>query len=301
MLVDISKQVKLVVSATGFTFCNCVFIDDDVKAIVDTGADKGSLDEIKPESVDLVINTHHHVDHIRGNHYFSNAELMIHALDYTPLTGEDEFLHYNSIDLWGEIMPGLDYNQCSAQIGIEQDDIKKNFRMDKTFQDKDVIDLGRTSIEILHTPGHSAGHCVAWFPNEEFLFSGDICLTKAGPWYGEVYANPDDLIGSINKLIELKPRRLTSCHVNDIYEGEEVIKRLIEYRDRINQREERIYKYLLKNTANLDQITEQKLIYRMHPTAMVVFWEKLMLLKHLERLQLEGKVEKVESDMYKAV
>ncbi|HZK87285.1 MAG TPA: MBL fold metallo-hydrolase [Syntrophomonas sp.] len=299
MLQKISDRLQFLISETGFTFCNCIVVEDDIRAILDTGADKKSIDSIHPENIDMVINTHHHYDHTRGNQYFQNSQLFIHALDYAPLTCKDEYIHYNSIDSWETLMPGYDYNEAAALLGIVEADMERNLRVDQVLNDKQIIDFGHTSMEVIHTPGHSAGHCSFWFPNEEFLFTGDICLTQAGPWYGEIYANPDDMIKSIDRLIELNPTRMTSCHINELcFDCRE---RLTEFRDRIYKREDRILKSIKHQPADLHQIADQKLIYRMHPTPFVLFWEKLMVLKHLDRLQQNGLIEVVENGLYRAV
>jgi hypothetical protein len=52
MLLDIDDKIKLVLSETGFTFCNCLYIDDKIQAIIDTGADIGSLQAVHPENID---------------------------------------------------------------------------------------------------------------------------------------------------------------------------------------------------------------------------------------------------------
>ncbi len=299
MIQKISDHLRFLISETGFTYCNCIVVEDDIRAILDTGADKNSIDSIHPENIDMVINTHHHYDHTRGNQFFPNSRLYIHALDYTPLANREDYIHYNSIDLWEDLMPNCDYTEASNLIGIAEDDVERNMRVDQVLNNNQIIDFGHTKMEVIHTPGHSAGHCSFWFPNEEFLFTGDICLTQAGPWYGEAYASPDDLIKSIDRLIDLNPPRMTSCHINDIcYDCRE---RLTEFRDRIIKREERIYKAIKKQPVDLHQLAEQKLIYRMHPTPFVLFWEKCMLLKHLEHLQQRGSIEMFENGLYHAL
>lgn len=298
MLVKVSDHISFLISDNGFTYCNCIFIDDDIKAILDTGAGKTSLDEIHPEQVDLVINTHHHYDHIRGNHYFKQAQIMIHSLDRAPLTSREENEYYNSINIWQDLMPDSDYNEAGKLMGIVPEDVVKNMRVDAVLEDGQIIEFGHTSLEVLHTPGHSAGHCSFWFPEEEFLFTGDICLTQAGPWYGEIYANPADMIKSIERIIDLNPPRLASCHVNNIYYDQP--DRLIEFRDRIYKREEKIYNYLKTKPADVHDIAAQKLIYKLHPTPFVLFWEKLMVLKHLESLEQAGRIEVVANGYYRA-
>lgn len=299
MLQKITDQLYFLLSETGFTYCNCILVEDDVRAILDTGADIKSIQSIHPEKIDMVLNTHHHYDHTRGNQFFPDARLYIHALDYSPLSSRDDYVHFNSIDMWDTLMPDHDYNAAANLMGIDEADVERNMRVDQVFNHNQVIDFGHTKMEVIHTPGHSAGHCSFWFPNEEFLFTGDICLTQAGPWYGEVYANPDDMIKSIERLIELNPPRMTSCHINEIcYDCRH---RLTEFRDRIYKREERIFKSLQRQPVDLHQLAGQKLIYRMHPTPFVLFWEKCMLLKHLHSLQQKGLIENLENGLYRAL
>ncbi|MEA1961685.1 MAG: MBL fold metallo-hydrolase [Bacillota bacterium] len=299
MIVPISNRVKFLVSEAGFTYCNCVVIDDEVKTIIDTGAGEKSLNEIQPESFDLVLNTHHHYDHTRGNYLFPQAKVMVHSLDYKPLSSKADFEYYNSFTEWDTLMPNRDYTTSALQMGIVEKDIERNLRATGSLEDGEIIDLGHTRVEVLHTPGHSAGHCCFWFPEEEFLFSGDICLTDAGPWYGEVLSDPGDMIRSINRIIELNPPKMSSCHINEICT--DAVPRLTEFRDRIYKREERIYKHLLHTAEDLDALTERKLIYRMHPSEFVVFWEKLMLLKHLNRLIDQGRAEKDENGIFRGL
>lgn len=297
MLVDIGDRIKLVLSEAGFTYCNCLYIDDDIKAIIDTGADYGSLQEIGPENIDRVINSHHHLDHTRGNNYFTKAKVSIHEFDAEPLNDFNTFAYYNSLDQWSELMPDIDYLEIAGQIGLPVEELTDIFGVDDTIQDGELISFGKTTMQVIHTPGHSKGHCSFWFPDESFIFCGDICLTKAGPWYGEVLADPTDMINSINKLIELKADRLASCHIKKVCTDS--TERLTEFRDRIYKREERILKYL-KNPADVDEIAQQNLIYRFHVSPFVLFWEKLMVMKHIQRLLGFGMAEEVEPGKYQA-
>ncbi len=40
--------------------------------------------------------------------------------------------------------------------------------------DGDEIDLGGRRVEVLHTPGHSPGHCCFYEPEKGYLYSGDL-------------------------------------------------------------------------------------------------------------------------------
>ncbi|HZK44237.1 MAG TPA: MBL fold metallo-hydrolase [Syntrophomonadaceae bacterium] len=298
MLLKISDKISLVISELGFTYCNCLLIEDEIRTIIDTGADLETLMNISPSSIDMVLYTHHHYDHTRGHELFNNADSLMHRLDSIAVTDIELFEHYNSIDKWDELMPDID-----REVGIEALKIlpeeQKPWNVDGCFEDGQIFDLGHTKVQVIHTPGHSAGHSSFWFPEKDFLFTGDICLTTAGPWYGEVYADPDDMISSIDKLIELKPERIATCHVNYIYE-ENVTERLIEFKNRIYKRDERIFNYLKKQPADIHQLADNNLVYKYHPTPFVLFWEKLMIIKHLARLEKMGMVEEVENSLFVA-
>lgn len=298
MLIPIDRRVKLVLSEAGFMFCNCIFIDDEIKAIIDTGADVQSLLAIKPAQTDMVLYTHHHYDHTRGHRFFSGAQTYIHASDTQALEDPQQYMYYNSIDRWEELMPGTDYREAAMQLGIDAK-IVPLVDINGVLRDGQILDLGHTKVEVMHTPGHSAGHCCFWFPDQEFLFTGDICLTKAGPWYGEIMASPDQMLQSIDRLIALKPPRVCSCHINEIINNPAAA--MQEFKQRIIKRDERIYSFLKKKPADLHEIAEQQLIYRLHPTPFVLFWEKLMVIKHLERLEKMGMVKSTEEGLFTAV
>ena len=36
------------------------------------------------------------------------------------------------------------------------------------------LDLGGRNIQVVHTPGHSPGHCCFYEPERKYLFSGDL-------------------------------------------------------------------------------------------------------------------------------
>lgn len=298
MLRKLSQRLTHVVSETGFTYCHCLYIDDDVQTIIETGANNRSLAEIHPENIDMVLYTHHHIDHIRGNPLFTRAKSYMHPLDAAALASLENYIHYNSLDMWQELMPDNAFVNV-GDINMSPDEFARIINVPNTFEDKEFIDLGKTHLQVLHTPGHSAGHCVFWFPEQEFLYSGDICLTKAGPWYGEVYADPGQMIQSIETVIDLKPKSMLSSHINTLIT--DCIPCLLEYRDRILRRDERIHAFLKGKPATIHDMAGKGLIYKDYPTDWVIFWEKLMLVKHLDRLQKTGMVEPTDHSSYISV
>ncbi len=300
MQVKISDKITLMLTEQGFTYSNWLYIDDDVKAVLETGLDETALQGVDPKKIDIVINSHHHVDHIRGNGLFPNAKIMIHELETELLKDEEKAKISNSIDQWDELMPGLDFRTANQEINLALSDACPSpYNSSRTvlpIRDGQILDFGTVKAEVMHTPGHSAGHCCFWFPEEELLFSSDICLTKAGPWYGEHLADPAEMMRSIDRIIDLKPPRVISSHIHEIVE--DPIPCLTEFKQRIEKREERVYCYLTQQPTDIHSLAEAKLIYRAHPSNYVLFWEKLMLLKHLERLEQQGRVSQSEGIYY---
>ena len=61
-----------------FPYCASLLIDDEVKVLIDPGAGLKTLTTLKQKtSIDLVINTHYHFDHIAYNYLFDQARLLI--------------------------------------------------------------------------------------------------------------------------------------------------------------------------------------------------------------------------------
>ena len=284
----------------GFTYSNWLYINDDVPAVIETGMDENGLNGVNTDQIDLVINSHHHLDHTRGNRLFPRSQIMIHELEKDVLTTENLFISYNSLDLWDELMPEVDVWKAFQEVGFRgYSRDYQPFEYSRNvvpITDGQILDFGSVKAEVLHMPGHSVGHCCFWFPNEELLFSSDICMTKAGPWYGEHLADPIEMMRSIDRIIELKPPRIVSSHIHEVIE--DPIPCLMEFKGRIEKREERIYKYLVEHPSDIHNLANANLVYRAHPTNYVVFWEKLMLLKHIERLMEQGRVRQSEGIYY---
>lgn len=299
MLQKIDENLYLISNRAGFTYGNCLLIEDRVRAVIDSGAGLDSLAAARPHEVDLLLNSHHHYDHIRGNHLFTRADKRIHALDYNALRNEEEYNFYNSFDRWEELMPGYEMSAARDQMKLDERLAIEDLRAAGSFEDGEEFNLGGTLCQVVHTPGHSAGHCAFWFPKLDFMFTGDICLTATGPWYGEICASPDDFIASINRIIEFKPGRIATGHSRGLVE--DPLPHLLEYQERISRREERIYGYLKTAEADIHQLADQHFIYRLHPSWYVLFWEKLMLDKHLDRLELQGRVERSEQGLFRAL
>jgi glyoxylase-like metal-dependent hydrolase (beta-lactamase superfamily II) len=100
--------------------------------------------------------THAHVDHLGG----AGAVAAAFSLS-AYLHPDDDWLAADPLlqlrALWGAIPPG-DYEPPARY---------------ETLADGQALDLAGMHLEVLHTPGHTPGHCCFWVPEEGALFSGD--------------------------------------------------------------------------------------------------------------------------------
>lgn len=294
MVVSLGDGISLIVNA-GYGGSNCLYVDGERRVLVETGGEEG-LSEIDPEGVDLIINTHRHIDHVKGNGLFPNARVCVHP---------DERAAMGDVDLvaasggWPRLMDG-GFQDYMDEFPVDPDLLYAERPVHGTLTDGEVIDCGRTRMEVLHTPGHTAGHCSLFFPEEELLFAGDICLTAVGPNYADPDADIGKLMDSIDRIAALKPKALVSSHSKQVFNGNSA-EVLSEFRGRILRREERVLSAIREQPADIHALAARRLIYPRHPTRFVVFWEKSMIEKHLLRLEKGGLAEVSEDGIWHPV
>lgn len=159
-----------------FYASNCyIIMDEESKemAIIDPGGDAEillqSIDDLKGD-LKYIILTHAHMDH-------TNAVRKIKKVYDVPvcINEKDEKLAYKNSIMFGPLVPGK-----RAEILVK---------------DKDVLKLGKHSIECIETPGHSPGGMCYLLGDKLFtgdtLFAGSIGRTD---FYG---GDAETLINSI--------------------------------------------------------------------------------------------------------
>lgn len=293
MRISLTDRINVMLTEQGYTYSNWLYIDDDVQAVVEAGLDGDGLMGVEPEGIDMVALSHYHLDHTRGDRLFSRAVMAIHESETDTLTDVEELYRRNSLDEWGALMPEADFEQSYLELNYPGPQNGLTSLAGDAgvmpLRDGQILDFGRTRAQVMLTPGHTAGHCCFWFPEEDILFCGDICLTRVGPWYGEHTADPAALMRSIDRVLELKPGRLVSAHRHQIVETPTAV--LEEFKSRIPMREERVWRSVREAPCDIQELAGRNLIYPSHPQIFVEFWEKLMLNKHLQRLKEQGLAE----------
>ena len=143
-----------------------------------------------PFVVDQVLLSHVHEDHLPGLKQLHDVPVHCHEADHKGLTSLDGLMA-----MYG--MPAEVEKEFRQEI-IE--DFHYAPRIDvSTFRDTATFDLGGVEIEVVHTPGHTKGHCVFVIPQARTAFLGDIELSGFGPYYFDEWSSLEEFEKSIDK------------------------------------------------------------------------------------------------------
>ncbi len=268
---------------------NSVLIDDDIRTIIDPACDEEKLKFIHRERpVEVVINSHGHEDHILYNSLFPEAQLWVPEFDADVFKDMDTFTH--------QFFPADEMDEKTAAGWTQLLTEVVNFQPkepDRLLKDEEILEFGHTRVQVLHTPGHTAGHLSFHFIDERVIFLADLDLVKFGPYYGDNGSSIDETIESLQRLAIIDADvYLVSHGKQGVLDGDP--KHIERYMDIIFQREEKLIVFLESGPKTLQEITDYGIIYGGHKLAGAA-WdlsmsEKSMMRKHLERLERLGRV-----------
>lgn len=302
MITELTRNIK-VIRPEGkaiFPYSNSIYVDDDVKTVIDAGAGGRAYADIPVNEVGLLLLSHFHFDHVQGISFFPQARVMAAReeadcyrdadiyMQYSGYARWEELMGYRKIELFSEYMPMPD--DVPIPLGFQPVEVAG------CFNDGEEIVLGQTTVTAIHTPGHSPGHYSFYFAREGIMFSGDIDISPRGPWYATEFSDFDAFVKSVNKIIDLHPRILVTSHRRIFYE--DVEKNLRDFLAIGLTKEEMIYEYL-SEPRSVEDIALQDFAYdSQYRTSFHIFWTKMMIIKHLERLEKLGKIRKIETERY---
>lgn len=177
------KQIKLRMMDT---FCYLVGDKSSMTcALIDPAFESDRiLEEVNQQGyrVSFLINTHNHADHCAGNARIlkeTSARLLIHEADAAGLQ-----------KLRNRIFARLMGGQGSPHPDI-------------LLKDGFVINLGESSLKVIHTPGHSPGSICLYGDGQ--LFTGDTLFVGGSGRTDLTGGSEKDLIASVQKLLSTLP------------------------------------------------------------------------------------------------
>jgi len=208
-----------------------------------------------PVPVDAVINSHGHEDHLAGNGLFEEARVHIH---------DDDLMAARSLD---GLMAVYGYDGDVAETFGEQilTDFHYVGRPDAiAFHDGHVWDLGGTTVEAVHLPGHTRGHSGFRLDGGRVFFLSDIDLTGFGPYYGDVWSDLDDFEASLVKVRDEEAEHYVTFHHKGVIDGRDpFVKMLDDFHAVIGRRHEAMLDYL-REPHSIEEIVAHRFVYRPH-------------------------------------
>ncbi len=246
--------------------------------------------------VDRVLNSHCHEDHIAGNHLFPDVPWHLHALDLPGITSLDAMLAIYGLD--EPIETAFRELLVSRFHYTPRDDAR-------ALHEGDEFDLGGVTLRVIHTPGHTRGHCcfaISWIDGgtpRRLLYLGDIDLASFGPYYGDAWSNLEDFERSIERVREIEADwYVTSHHIGILDERARYLERLERYQAKIGDRERRLLEFL-REPHTLDEIAAHRFVYRKEDS---VFFaepvERRSMSQHIDRLLAAGDLRALDGDRY---
>ncbi|WP_327160076.1 MBL fold metallo-hydrolase [Streptomyces zaomyceticus] len=183
-----------------FPDANTLLLPGRQPALVDTGF-VGHADETAAwarahaGSIDLVVNTHWHSDHVGGN-------ALLQARGAAVAAGAPE------ADAIARRDPGC----CAAEY---LDQPVAPYTVEVPLDDHQVLRLGDADWEVVRTPGHTPGHLALWQPEERLLVVGDALSDYDVGWVNLALDGPDaagTALASLTRMADLGPRLILPSH-----------------------------------------------------------------------------------------
>jgi glyoxylase-like metal-dependent hydrolase (beta-lactamase superfamily II) len=153
-----------------------------------------------PADIKHLLLTHGHVDHAGSAAEISRrtgAKVYVHPADL-GLTSHGE-AGYDGIVVTPGIIPSLVFRWVIRPGGTKYEP----FAVDKTLVDGEILPFAN-DIEVIHTPGHCAGHVSFLLPQDGVLIAGDICSNVMGLSYATINADRALARASILKVADYR-------------------------------------------------------------------------------------------------
>lgn len=215
------RVYRLAAPFEGGGLTNVYVVRGEKTAVVDSGVLGTPTNDLAPAlgtiglslgDVDLVLNTHGHMDHLGGNSELKDAgaEINLHR-DDAPRAHSNQ-LHVESSREALKLL-GLEHLAPEREAFLLRL-LGREVGVDRVLEDGDTVDLGRdVRLRVVHTPGHTPGSVCYWFESAGLLITGDSIQARGSrPGGMPVLEQPGTYPGSLRKAEAIDAQALLMGH-----------------------------------------------------------------------------------------
>lgn len=279
-------RVRLVEGPLGgrFPFSNCLLIESPrARILVDTGC--GEALQRYRDSIDLVLYTHFHPDHIRGFHVIRDGVRIAAPLGERAYTSLEDLAKRFAPRVYEEWLKFVDV--VMGLRGVPEPTDYFDLGADYCFRD--------ICISLVPARGHLSTHSILIVGDHVHLT--DIDLTSFGPWYGNPESDLALLLSDIVMASKIEGRRYTTSHKPRVYGRNEVLSELASYSGKVFYTASRLVEALAESEEPLtpESLAGRGIIYRKYlggVETIMKYFEAVMIEKLLGLLSYAGCVER---------
>jgi hydroxyacylglutathione hydrolase len=179
---------------------------------------------------------------------------------------------------------------CRVGIHASEADKLAPLRADFTLRHGDRIVFDGNTLEVIHTPGHSSGHCCFFLRPQGVLFTGDHILGTGTSIIVPPDGDMDLYMASLADLLSYPVKVLCPGHGPVVWQARE---KILEYLEHRRQREEAVLEGVRSGIRRTEELVKR--IYTDIPESFHVM-AYFSVEAHLVKLIKEGKVRRRQGD-----
>ena len=237
-------------------------------------------------TVDHVLVSHAHEDHIAGLHAVNPEHVHVHHHDVRGVRTVDG------------LMAVYGLTEPPEAVAVWQAELVERFHLAgwpaaSGFDDGATWQLGGVDIAAVHLPGHTRGHTAFIVEPDGVAFVGDIDLSSFGPYYGDHWSDLDDFVTSLDRVAEIDAAHHITFHHKGVVSGRDRFRsELAAFAAVIGHRDDVLLGLVAQGVDTVDALVDHGIVYRpgTRPAMFGTSVERRTIQLHLRRLVREGVV-----------